>query len=400
MRTTIYRVIILTVILFTTTCFAVAGTNPATTKFAEENTVFALNLYSKLKETKGNLFFSPSSISTALAMTYAGARGETAEQMRQTMRFKLPDKQLHSAFAALNNALNNQQANGCKLSVANSLWGQDGYKFLTPFLETTEKYYGAGLRRTDFAGETEQARQTINAWVKEETHNKIKDLISRGVLTPLTRLVLCNAIYFKGDWVEQFDKKLTTELPFHRGDGNDDKVATMKKKFKCLYGENEDLQTISLSYNGGGLSMLILLPRNRDGLSRLESELSSGKLRQLSSLLRKREVTVLLPRFKMSSSFSLSDTLAAMGMPDAFSTNADFSGMNGKHDLHISAVLHKAFVEVNEEGTEAAAATAVVVALRSMPKPPCVFHADHPFVFFIRDNHTGTILFMGRVVNP
>lgn len=371
-------------------------------ELASGNNEFAVDLYRKLGSREGNLFFSPYSISTALGMTYAGARGQTAEQMRQTLNFTIPDQSLPKAFAGLENQMErNRKTGGYELSVANSLWGQKGFSFLDEFMETLDKYYGAGLRVTDFRGDTEGSRRKINAWVEKKTNNRIEDLLAPGVLKPTTRLVLCNAIYFKGDWAEQFDKGKTKDQSFHHADGSESTVPMMHNKIKCLHVRGKQFQAIQLPYKGEDVSMLVLLPNQRDGLTGLEENLSPELLQKTVRDMRKREVRVQMPRFKMTSEFSLADTLSVMGMPAAFSAeSANFSGMTGSRDLYIGAVVHKAFVEVNEEGTEAAAATAVVMMLRSMPAPTPLFRADHPFVFILRDNATGSILFMGRVSQP
>ena len=367
----------------------------------EGNTAYALDLYEKLKESEGNLFFSPYSISTALAMTYAGARGNTEKQMAKVLHFTLDQKQLHPAFAHLEAQLNIVQEKGnIDLSVANALWIQKDYIFLKEFLDLTKKSYGAVLNRVDFKGACEAARRKINAWVEEETKNKIKDLIKPGVLDSLTRLVLTNAIYFKGRWESQFEKSKTKEATFWLSPGNSLKVPMMNQKQKFRYMENDSLQILELPYVGNNLSMIVLLPKKVDGLAQLEAALSVNNLTTWMDLLREREILVFLPKYKMSSQFSLGQTLASMGMSDAFTGKADFSGMTGNKDLYISALIHKAFVDVNEEGTEAAAATAVAMGFLSMPVPPPIFRADHPFIFLIRHNPSESILFLGKVVNP
>ena len=367
----------------------------------EGNTAYALDLYEKLKESEGNLFFSPYSISTALAMTYAGARGNTEKQMAKVLHFTLDQKQLHPAFAHLEAQLNIVQEKGnIDLSVANALWIQKDYVFLKEFLDLTKKSYGAVLNRVDFKGACEAARGKINTWVEEETKNKIKDLIKPGILDSLTRLVLANAIYFKGRWESQFEKSKTKQATFWLSPGNSLKVPMMNQKQKFRYMENDSLQILELPYVGNNLSMIVLLPKKVDGLAQLEAALSVKNLTTWMDLLREREILVFLPKYKMSSQFSLGQTLASMGMSDAFTGKADFSGMTGNKDLYISAVIHKAFVDVNEEGTEAAAATAVAMGFLSMPVPPPIFRADHPFIFLIRHNPSESILFLGKVVNP
>ena len=374
------------------------------------NNTFALALYARLQGEDGNLFFSPYSISTALAMTYAGARGRTAAQMADVLHFPVGTKpaglnprQLASEFGKLIKGLNAKGKEGAyELSVANALWGQKGYGFLTEFLQLVEKHYDSRLNQVDFVGATEKARQTINAWVEKKTNDKIKNLIPKGILDSMTRLVLTNAIYFKGNWARQFEEDRTHEAPFTLTDGQKVDVAMMNQTANFSYMETEALQGLELPYVNDELSMIVLLPKELDGLGALEKSLTLDNLSEWFGKVQKREVVVSIPKFKLTSQFSLAAVLKAMGMTDAFSGNADFSGMNGRRDLAISAVIHKAYVDVNEEGTEAAAATAVTMRLTSMapgPRPP-VFRADHPFLFLIRDNQSGSLLFIGRVMNP
>lgn len=369
----------------------------------EGNTAFALDLYARLAEQEGNLFFSPYSISTALAMTYAGARGNTEKQMADVLHFTLGQDQLHPGFHALVRDLESKaNRNGNELSVANALWGQKGEGFLEEFLELTNKYYGAGFREVDFIHATEEARQTINAWVEEETRDKIKDLVPPGAVDNTTVLVLTNAIYFLGKWAVEFDQERTKDAPFTLLSGEKTDVPMMNRKGDFRYMEDGTLQILELPYSGDDVSMLVLLPREIGGLPALERILTDEKLKQWTSKLAKTEVIVSVPKYKMTCKFELRDVLTAMGMVEPFTGKADFSGMNGnREDLFIGKVLHKAFVDVSEKGTEAAAATAVVM-LRAVAQaaPPPVFRADHPFLFLIRDRNTGSILFIGRVMNP
>jgi serpin B len=374
---------------------------------AKGNTEFALDLYGKLKDDedkKGkNIFFSPFSISSALAMTYAGARGNTAKQMADVLHFD-DDQKLHPAFAALINKLDVGKQKGLELNIANALWGQQGYRFLDEFVALNNKNYGAGLKTVDFKDATEEARQTINKWVEKQTKDKIKDLFKPGVLGPLTRLVLTNAIYFKGDWVKKFDKRLTKNQNFFVTANKKVRTPMMtfsrSSELEFNYTQTENAQILKLPYKGDKLSMVILLPKKVDGLADLEKALSPENLDKWLTGMRGTKLDVYLPKFKMTCEFDLKRTLEYMGMPDAFApAKADFSGMIGRRELFIQAVVHKAFVDVNEEGTEAAAATAVEVT-KGIPKPPPVFRADHPFLFLIRDKVTDSILFMGRVVNP
>jgi serpin B len=366
----------------------------------QENTEFGLELYQRLRVLEGNLFFSPYSISTALAMTYAGARGDTQTQMAQALHFPSDQNQLHPAVARLGERLENTGKLGqVQIRVANTLWPRTGFKFLKAFLALTKKFYRVRITPIDF-GDGEAARHTINAWVEERTENKIKELIAAGVLDDSTRLALVNAIFFKGNWANQFDPDLTSQALFLAAPGGQVQVPMMTRKHAFKYAEDDSLQVLELPYSGNDLSMLVLLPREVERLAKLEESLAVEKLEKWIKSLQETEVDVSLPRFGLNFPFRLDDTLKSMGMENAFSNKADFSGMDGSQELYLGAVLHKAFVEVNEQGTEAAAATAVVMQTKAIAFSPIVFRADHPFVFLIRENSTGSILFLGRVVNP
>jgi serpin B len=380
-----------------------AGEVDDETEIVRGNTEFALDLYGRLRTEKGNLFLSPYSISSALAMTYAGARGNTAAQMADVLRFRVGDDVLHKTFNSITQGLNQKGKRGdFELSVANALWGQEGYSFLDSLLELNEKHYGAGMNLVDFARDAEGARRIINAWVEKETRDKIKDLIKPGVLNRDARLVLTNAIYFKGIWASQFDTARTRDEPFWLSPDTSVTVPMMHQTEEFGYMETETLQALELPYRGDALSMLVLLPKQKGGLPELEPSLSAEALAMWLKRLAKHEVIVSLPRFSVTAEFSLAETLKTMGMAEAFVPGlADLSGTDGTRDLFISAVVHKAFVDVNEEGSEAAAATAVVEELEEIVGPgPSVFRADHPFLFIIRDNESGSILFMGRLVDP
>ncbi|MCP4347156.1 MAG: serpin family protein [Desulfobacterales bacterium] len=371
-----------------------------TNTLVKGNNAFAINIYNKLKHKEGNLFFSPYSISTALAMTYAGARNNTAKQMAQTLRFTLVPDQLHPAFASIQKQLNAVKKKGnIQLSIANALWPHKDYPFLQDFLALTKKYYGVSIISLDY-NDTEASRKTINTWVEKKTENKITELLQKGILNELTRLVLVNAIYFKGNWMQQFNKRMTADAPFRLSPGKSVQVPMMNQNKEFPYKETENLQILELPYIGNELSMIVLLPKEINGLPELENNLTADNVDKWTNGLINRELRVFLPKFKMTSQFKLKDTLKSMGMTDAFDMNkADFSGMDGKkHWLYIGAVIHKAFIDVNEEGSEAAAATAVVMKVRSAVRSePPVFRADHPFVFLIRDNISKSILFFGRV---
>jgi serpin B len=376
---------------------------------AEANNSFAADLHGKLAGQAGNLFYSPSSIETALAMTAAGARGRTAEQMLRVLHLGTGRADLHHAMGAFLRSLNIETGpdgspRQYRLSVANALWGQKGLEFLPDYLRLVKDNYGAGLSQVDFLKDAAAARATINAWVERETRDKIKNLIAEGVLDSRTRLVLTNAIYFKGKWAKPFKTSMTLEEPFHLAGGGEAKASMMHSRDDYGYKETTDYQAIKLPYAGEELSMVVILPKKVDGLAALEKGVTPTLLGKELQRFGREEVVLTLPKFKMTREFELSKVLGAMGMPDAFSAAAaDFSGMDGKKDLFISAVVHKAFVDVNEEGTEAAAATGVVgVTSAAIPvvKPPVEFKADHPFLFVIRHEKSGAILFFGRVADP
>jgi serpin B len=368
----------------------------------EGNNAFAVALYHQLGGQTGNLFFSPESISTALAMAYAGARGNTASEMAKALHYTLPPGQLHPAMGALLRNLNAPHSD-YQLNVANALWAQQGYTFLDQFLNLLKTDYGAGLQQVDFKGAPEAARSTINQWVEQKTEDKIKDLLAPGALRPDTRLVLTNAIYFKGDWQTQFDKAQTRNEDFYLSQTKSATAPLMHREGSFGYFDGGTFQVLEIPYKSNELSLIVLLPKERSGLPGLENTMTASKMQQwLSKVAPVSKVIVTIPRFKSTQEFELSAALRALGMPQAFASGADFSGMTGKRDFAISAVIHKAFVDVNEEGTEAAAATAVTMralAMRAGPAPP-VFRADHPFIFLIRDNSSRSILFMGRITDP
>lgn len=396
--------IIILTIFYLIFSFAFADANADLQTVVKGNGAFGFDLYQKLRKNESNLFFSPYSISTALAMTYAGARGQTEKEMAQVLHFSLEQKPLHSSFSELQSHLNTIQNKGyINLSIANSLWAQEGYHFLDTFFELNKKNYGAGLNFVDFVTQTESARETINIWVEDKTQQKIKELIKPSMINSLTTLVLCNAIYFKGDWLSQFDKKRTMDADFYISPDNAIKVPMMSQKSEFKFKNFGNFSAIKLPYEGNNLSMIVFLPREIDGLVELERNLTNDNVKTwIDKLIAsyKSEIFVSLPKFKTTCEFELSEMLGEMGMLSAFSLPpADFSGMTGKKDLFISKVIHKAFVDVNEEGTEAAAATAVVMVGGGISRP-IMFRADHPFVFLIRESQTGSILFIGRIIDP
>jgi serpin B len=370
----------------------------------KENRAFAVDLHKRLGQREGNLFFSPYSISTALAMTYAGARGSTAGQMAKVLHFALDPNGLHAAFSSLSGILKAvQKKRTVRLETANGLWPQRGHPFLKAYLDLVKRHYGVSIDPVDFQKDAEGARRKINGWVADRTSGKIKDLIPEGVLDQLTRMALVNAIYFKGDWKDPFREDLTEDMPFWITPDVSKPVPMMTRNGEFLYGEREALQLLEIPYAGDDLSMLVLLPKSKQGLRKMEQGLEAKALSQWCQDMGRADVSVFLPRFKISSQFRLDQALKAMGMRDAFDPHAvDFSGMDGrKGRLYLNAVIHKAFVDVNERGTEAAAATGISIGkLSAPPCPTAVFRADHPFVIIIRHNQTGSVVFMGRVVNP
>lgn len=375
------------------------------------NTAFGVEIFSVLAEDSpaGNLFISPYSISTALAMTWAGAEGRTAEQMAEVLRFDMSEESVHQQFEDIQGKLasdyRQQYIEGTgdplTLEVANALWAQEDFSLLPDYVDLVRARYAAEARNLDFAGDPEDSRQTINAWVEEKTRDRILNLLPRGSIDALTRLVITNAVYFKGSWRDPFDESATSDGPFTTAEGSEVTVPMMHQTEEYPYFQGFGCRAVELPYADNQSSMVVLLP---DGdLGEFEQTLTEQKLSDITDSLTSKEVELTMPSFEFTSSFRLSETLKTLGMEIPFEAGeADFSGMTGSRDLYISAVIHKAFVKVDEEGTEAAAATAVVMALTSVqPEPePVVLTLDRPFLFLIRDRITGSILFMGRVADP
>jgi len=370
---------------------------------AAANNAFALALYRQLADNEGDLFYSPYSIYTALMMAYAGASGETAKQMKQALAITAADSEAHAAQNALNHTLiNNSLFSGkpaFSFNVANQLWGQKDFTFNEQFLNTLSANYGAGLKTVDFS-DSENARELINLWVAAQTNDKIKDLIPTGVLNALTRLVITNAVYFKAAWMNQFETGDTAQGSFTLADGSQVEVPMMHAQRSMQAFVGEGLEAVELPYEGGMYSMLLISPA-QGSLAKFEKTFDAERLNAILSALNTASVTLSLPKFKLESSFSLSGAMKTLGMSDAFSPGiADFSGMESTRSLYISDMLHKAYVDVNEEGTEAAAATAIAVGMTSMPAESYTINFDHPFIFLIRDIQTNTILFIGRMADP
>jgi serpin B len=364
---------------------------------------FALELFGKL-DKKDNLFFSPTGISTALAMTYSGARGQTAEQMAKVLHFQLDAKRLHPAFGALLWEMRSGGKNDTQLNIANALWGHKDTHFLPEFQQQLMDNYSAVVLPLDFAN-PEDVRRDINAWVAHQTADKITDLLHPGDVTTETRLVLTNAIYFKGEWLHIFMAEATHDRPFHVTPTKDVPVPMMHQTthFRHFADEAKSFQLVEMPYKDSEISMVVLLPEQVDGLAQLEKKLDAESLTKWLQKAESKEVVLTLPKFTTRSRLPLADKLQSMGMTTAFRPKeADFTGMTeDKPPLFLSAVIHEAWVDVNEKGTEAAAATAVGLAGAEPPvKQPIVFRADHPFLFLIRASRSGSILFLGRMNNP
>ncbi|XP_067253607.1 leukocyte elastase inhibitor-like isoform X7 [Chanodichthys erythropterus] len=369
------------------------------------NTQFSLNLFKKISggNASGNVFYSPVSISSALAMVSLGARGNTAAQMFKVISHF--EDQIHSSFNKFMSEMNKPGV-PYVLNVANRLYGEQSYQFVEKFLNDAKRYYEAGLEKVDFKTKSEAARVTINKWVEKKTQGEIKDLVPQGAVNAMTRLVLVNAIYFKGNWEKKFPKEATRDAQFKINQNRTKPVKMMHQKdqFPLAFIPEMNCQVLELPYVGKNLSMLIILPNEMEddttGLQKLEKALTYEKLMEWTkpSNMRQQEVRVSLPRFKMEEKYDMKSLLISMGMEDVFDTQkVNLSGMSSNNDLVLTKVIHKAFVEVNEEGTEAAAATGAIVAVRSLGP---MFNADHPFLFFIRHNPSNAILFYGRFCSP
>ncbi|MCX6724448.1 MAG: serpin family protein [Candidatus Staskawiczbacteria bacterium] len=377
------------------------ATTEGVSSLVKANNQFAVDFYSK-HSGDSNFFFSPYSVSGAMSMVYEGAKGDTSSQIASV--FHLPDvKVLESSSAKIYNEIN-KAGKSYSLNTANALWAQKDYSFLPAYLQTVDKYYGGKLTNLDFVNNTENSRTTINKYIEDKTNNKIKDLIPQGAVDSYTRLVLTNAIYFKGNWQKQFAKADTRQEDFNVSSGKIVKADMMRltgEDTRFKYTENDDVQVLNLPYQGNDLSMTLILPKAGKTVKDAEKYLSDQKLSGLKTDLQNTRIDIYIPKFKLETKYFMKNDMSDMGMPSAFSDAADFSGMTGSKDLKIGDVIHQAFVQVDEEGTEAAAATAVVMTLNSaMPGTVKTFRADHPFLFVIQQNSTGNILFLGRLDNP
>jgi len=379
----------------------------AMTRLAKDSNAFGFDLYQRVRGQKGNVVISPASVTTALSMAWGGAKGDTAEQMKKALHLEGSPAEVMQASGTLTKTLQDP-SRPIKFRIANRLFGEKTYKFETPFLDATKAAYGAPLEAVDFKKGFEPARVRINGWVEEQTEKRIKDLLAPRSLNPDTRLVLVNAIYFLGDWQVPFDKEATRPSPFSVTASAKKDVATMHRQDRLRFVEKDGLKAVEIGYKGGNMSMLFVLPDQVDGIDALEKSFDSAKLEELASALKPQAVKVSLPRFEINpaESLSLGDKLQQMGMVLAFDPHgADFTGIGNPpsrdEKLYISKVFHKAFVRVDEKGTEAAAASAtVMMRATALQMKVAEFNADHPFLFFIRDNATGMVLFTGRVSDP
>lgn len=363
------------------------------------NNQFAIDFYKQVsKNEKGNIFFSPFSLSTAMGMTYAGSRGVSEEQIGKVFHFTSNNDKFHIKLG--NTAkLINSKATAIQLKIVNTLWAEKTYPFKKSYDNLMKKAYAATVRPMDFINKSEECRLTINDDIYKSTNEKIKDLLPPNLLNSMTRLVLTNAIYFKGDWKTQFKKEKTGESNFYITPQKIVKCKMMGVKSDFNYYEDSRIEAIELPYAGDNFSMVIILPSENQPLDELTSSLSNQYLNDIFNGLYKKEISISIPKFKLSNGYQLKQVLSQMGMPQPFTDDANFTGMTSSSNLKISDVIHKAFIEVNEQGTEATAATAVVIAMKSIQFEK-LFIANRPFLFLIKEKSTGTILFMGRIVDP
>jgi len=364
---------------------------------AQSNNELSIKLYNQLSAQDQNqsIFFSPFGIYMAFGMAYEGSDGNTAKQIESVFKFIPSNQDRWNEFSNLYNNLNRKDS-PYKLSIANAFWVANKYPILKSYTDILKDYYHAVAYNVDFCKEPANSAQQINKWARDNTNNKINQVVQADSFDCLTKLVLTNAVYFKGTWVTEFDKNQTKESDFFVNPNEVKKVPMMYiKKGNFKYTENEVMQMLEMPYKGKDLSMLILLPKHN--INELEKNLTGDNLDELQKQLTKEEVNVYIPKFKLELSYHLPEELKALGIEDAFSEgSADFSKITGNPDLYIYDVIHKSFVEVNEEGTEAAAVTVIVFAAKAIPQEPVTFKADHPFIFIIKDNKTGLILFMGK----
>ena len=378
----------------------------AAKRFAKANNAFGFDIYNEIRSTPGNLAMSPTSLSIALAMTWAGAKGNTASEMRKVLHFESSPADVMNDSATLTKLLENP-SRGLTLSLANRLFGEKTYTFEKPYLDSTEKAFGASLEAVDFMKETEKARATINQWVEQKTEKRIVDLVPSGTLDKDTRLVLVNAVYFAADWQRPFDKNTTQPEDFTVSASSKVRAEMMRQTGTFKYGESNGTKLVEIPYKGGEMSMLIALPSDTNDIAKLEASLGADKLAEWQSAMKNERVALWMPKFEINpaKSTKLNDALKKLGMKSAFERKkADFTGIanppSPDEQLMVSYVFHKAFVKVDEKGTEAAAASSVSLAAKGAAARPTELKIDRPFVYFIRDEKTGLVLFMGRVSDP
>ncbi len=391
--------ILLIGVLFIFSCYA----QNTEIKTAEQgNSMFALELYNQLQTDKENVFFSPFSISSSLAMTYAGSAGETEAEMKEVMSYKNNTESFHGEFKSILNNFKKKGEDNVKISVAQSVWTQKGYNFETPFLATVRANYLSPVKKADFV-ETknrEAALKQINDWVAKQTSNKINNLLPKEALTDATKLVLISAIHFSGSWEKPFKKTSTKKLDFKLSSKKVEKMSFMVGVSNANYFENDLVQVVEIPYKGDA-TMIIFLPKEEDGFSDLQEQFTYENYTTWTSNYTKSRTSLTIPKFKIENDFDLEKPLKKMGMKTAFGKKADFSKMTGDEELFINKIIHKAYIEIDEDGTEAAAATAVVMDRKSTSNErPKAFRADHPFIFMIKENTTNTILFVGHFVQP
>ncbi len=370
------------------------------------NNAFAFDLYQQIRSGDNNLFYSPHSITLALAMLYGGAKEDTEKQIAQVLHYDLPQDKLHAVFNALDLELakrgqNKKGADGepFRLRIANAIWGQKEHPFLSSYLDLLALNYGAGLRVLDFVAQPDPSRILINQWVEQQTEGRIKNLLPQGSVDSLTRLVLTNAIYFNAAWSTPFETKNTADKPFYLLDNSSINVATMHGVQPAQYAKDADYQAVAIPYDGSELSMLVIVPE-KGKFASFEQSLSGAVIDDILSKMTHAQVTLQLPKFSFTVETNLKEKLQALGMSDAFTAGkANFSGIDGQKELFVTGVFHKAFIKVNEAGTEAAAATGIVAGTTSVPQL-VTLNVDRPFIFLIRDHATKAILFAGRVLNP
>lgn len=360
---------------------------------------FCFNFYFELKDKEENILFSPFSITSAFLIVYEGARGNTKEEIEKVFFFQKDEKLRGDKFNKILREIN-KSSKKYEFCVANALWVQKNFKILKEYLNISQKFYFSFIKNLDFIKEPEKSVRVINSWISKKTKRKIKELISKDIITPLTRVIITSVIFFKGKWLKEFDKKNTKEEDFIISENKKVKVNMMRMEKEIFnYYEDKKIQVLEMPYDGEEISMFIFLPKNFE-IDSIDEYINYEKFKEIRESMKKEEIDIYIPKFKMETKCSLNTYLQNMGIKDAFSdTEADFSGITGKRELYISHALHKAFIEVNEEGTEATAATGIVMELKAVIKRK-IFRADHPFIFLIYDKKTENIIFFGRIINP